>query len=417
MSVTALLALISVVVPCRADEFELIGSFPSLHYSYYTTMAVRGDHMAMGDQRYPGAALDIIDISDPNNLTLAGYTPTGHMIYELAWDGDYVYCPASWDGLYIYDVSDFGNISLVYDSTFGPSMSSVAVRGNTALCGSNAGLYVLDVSSPVHPVVISQHPDMAYFNIDLGDTIAYAFESYEEVLFINISDVRHPSLISRFPCPDMYGMAVDDFGHRLYAVSASWGLRIYDISNLFQPELISQTSLPGHPFDAAYSSGMPNRLIVSAYTGGMCALDISDPAHPEVTAVWDTRPQSNYVLVDKNVVYNTAADTLFAFILHREGVGIDEEPNLPSVPNLAQNYPNPFNAATTFTYSLPEGCHANLEVYNVLGRKVATLTDTYQNAGLHRVTWLADDQPSGVYFYRLRIDGGIFETRTMSLIK
>lgn len=79
-------------------------------------------------------------------------------------------------------------------------------------------------------------------------------------------------------------------------------------------------------------------------------------------------------------------------------------------PELYQNYPNPFNAATTIRYRLPRQSRVTLEIYNVLGQKIAVLADGVQPAGEHHVSWEGRDQSgktvaSGVYLYRLAARG------------
>ncbi|MDW8438772.1 MAG: T9SS type A sorting domain-containing protein, partial [Chloroherpetonaceae bacterium] len=69
---------------------------------------------------------------------------------------------------------------------------------------------------------------------------------------------------------------------------------------------------------------------------------------------------------------------------------------------LDQNYPNPFNPVTTIQFSLAKAGKVTLEIYNVLGQKVATLIDGELNAGAHRYQWNAAGLASGVYFYRLQ---------------
>lgn len=74
---------------------------------------------------------------------------------------------------------------------------------------------------------------------------------------------------------------------------------------------------------------------------------------------------------------------------------------------LHQNRPNPFNPATVIEYELSSDERVRLEVYNVAGRRVVTLVNRVQTAGVHRIPWSGlDDQghavPSGVYLYRLR---------------
>lgn len=83
---------------------------------------------------------------------------------------------------------------------------------------------------------------------------------------------------------------------------------------------------------------------------------------------------------------------------------------------LNQNYPNPFNPTTTIQFALSEAAHARVTVYDVLGRRVAVLTDGMHTAGPHRVLFDASHLPSGTYFYRLEANS-IMETRSMVLIK
>jgi bacillolysin len=65
------------------------------------------------------------------------------------------------------------------------------------------------------------------------------------------------------------------------------------------------------------------------------------------------------------------------------------------------NYPNPFNSSTVIKYYLPQQDFVKLEVYNLLGQKVETLSDGIQIMGYHSLVWNADKVGSGVYFCRL----------------
>jgi len=93
-----------------------------------------------------------------------------------------------------------------------------------------------------------------------------------------------------------------------------------------------------------------------------------------------------------------------------------EELPLPDEFSLSQNYPNPFNPATDISFSLPTPSNVTLEVFNVLGQRVAILADGAYAAGRHTVTWNATGNSSGIYFYRLRADGFV-ETKKMLLLK
>jgi len=90
--------------------------------------------------------------------------------------------------------------------------------------------------------------------------------------------------------------------------------------------------------------------------------------------------------------------------------------NLPVSLGLYQNYPNPFNAQTRIYYSLPGPADVKLEVFNLMGQRVATLVEGKQSPGYHDVAWDASDVASGIYFYKLDAGGKTF-IKKMALVK
>jgi len=90
---------------------------------------------------------------------------------------------------------------------------------------------------------------------------------------------------------------------------------------------------------------------------------------------------------------------------------------IPESITLNQNYPNPFNPNTVISYSLDKAVNVQLEVFNLLGRKVATLVDGRQTAGQKTVSFDGTGLSSGVYVYRLTTQNGVNLTRKMLLIK
>jgi len=90
--------------------------------------------------------------------------------------------------------------------------------------------------------------------------------------------------------------------------------------------------------------------------------------------------------------------------------------NAPSSYALGDNYPNPFNAQTNIIMDIPKAGEARLEVYNLLGQKVATLIDGNIEAGHHTISWDANEYSSGIYFYKLTVGEQVF-TKRMTLLK
>ncbi|MGH1362404.1 MAG: T9SS type A sorting domain-containing protein [Calditrichia bacterium] len=88
---------------------------------------------------------------------------------------------------------------------------------------------------------------------------------------------------------------------------------------------------------------------------------------------------------------------------------------------LSQNYPNPFNPETTISYELKQTSRVTLNVYNLLGQKVAALVKQQQTAGRYTTRWngknaAGEQVASGLYLYRLSTELGA-ETRKMMLLK
>lgn len=83
---------------------------------------------------------------------------------------------------------------------------------------------------------------------------------------------------------------------------------------------------------------------------------------------------------------------------------------------LLQNYPNPFNPETVIAYNLPDAASVRMTVYNATGQLVSELISGFQEAGLHTITWRADNLPSGSYICRLEA-GGRITTRLLTLLK
>jgi hypothetical protein len=82
-------------------------------------------------------------------------------------------------------------------------------------------------------------------------------------------------------------------------------------------------------------------------------------------------------------------------------MGVASEGDVAREALALSNGPNPFRDATTVRFTLPEATDVALEVYDALGRRVATLASGVQTAGEHSVRWNAAGAAAGVYVVRL----------------
>jgi len=95
----------------------------------------------------------------------------------------------------------------------------------------------------------------------------------------------------------------------------------------------------------------------------------------------------------------------------------ETEDVLPDALELQQNYPNPFNPVTTINYMVPRQSRVRLEVFDLMGRKVATLVNSeQQQPGRYVVRFDASQLASGTYIYRLTAGSTSF-TKKLTLIK
>ena len=91
----------------------------------------------------------------------------------------------------------------------------------------------------------------------------------------------------------------------------------------------------------------------------------------------------------------------------RVSVEDPDEVALPEEFELFPNYPNPFNSGTTIRFALPESERVRIDVYNIIGQRVATLVDDERTAGYQSIQWDGTGDTghrlsSGVYFYTLK---------------
>lgn len=82
---------------------------------------------------------------------------------------------------------------------------------------------------------------------------------------------------------------------------------------------------------------------------------------------------------------------------------------------LSQNYPDPFKPETTIKFEIPKSRFTTLKVYNALGKEVTTLVNGEKSPGKYEVKFNADNLPSGIYFFQLKV-GSFNEVKKMILL-
>ncbi len=99
------------------------------------------------------------------------------------------------------------------------------------------------------------------------------------------------------------------------------------------------------------------------------------------------------------------------------GTGVANEAGVvPTEFSLDSSAPNPSVGQTSLRYAVPETSDVLIEVYDLMGRRVATLVDGEQTAGRKTVEWNAGSLAGGVYVYRMTA-GSFASTMKMVVVR
>lgn len=172
----------------------------------------------------------------------------------------------------------------------------------------------------------------------------------------------------------------------------------------------------------AYRDG--DQLVVVGVNAGASVRDVhytvegpaigSGPRYV-TSATQNVAQMEDVVPVDNQFIVTLEPMSVTTIVLHETELSSEGTPPRPAH-RLHQNYPNPFTLSTAFTYILSNPEEVTLEVFDLMGRKVATLARGSKPAGTHRVSMNADPLPAGVYFYQLRA-GDVVTTRRMTVVR
>jgi hypothetical protein len=183
-------------------------------------------------------------------------------------------------------------------------------------------------------------------------------------------------------------------------------------------------SEPGPPFPGEdFLMNAPEGLTFPTDLAGGTAVISIEPSPDDGPAPFTLKPLLGTIPppAADHVVYEMANNAAgfpsgTADVDNVTSVGSDPDDGLPREFVLQQNYPNPFNPSTVISFSTPEKGRVRLNIYNVLGQKIARLLDEDRNAGNHKVIFEAGDLPVGIYLYKLEAADKV-EVRKMTLMK
>jgi len=437
-----------------------------LNYAYVVTE---------GNPNAPGGGLQIIDLSDPPNATLAAtYTGNDFSSAHNIYVGDGYAYPVGANiasgGLVILDLAD-PLAPLQVGAWTSSYIHDVYVRDDTAYAAAlhNGMLRIIDVtdkSNPDQVAVIGGLPAVhnAWTTEDANFLLTTQEMGDGHLRVWDISDLENIFEVGSYQLgPGSIIHNVHVRGDFAYISYYEWGgVRIVDIVEPRAPvevgfvsggDMITWGVYPYLPSGIVLASGFNTGLTVAkfdtVYAGRVTGV-ISDSATgmPLADALIRISGTGNRDISDADGTYITGAlpgshemvVTLFGYstrtmaieLIEGSMIAVDVALSSPltrssivgSVPreySLSQNYPNPFNPETVLRYTLPNSSNLSLVIYNIIGQEVMRWDENDIPAGYHQKTWTGTNKfgvpvGSGVYLYRL-VTGDFVKTRKMILLK
>ena len=362
---------------------------------------------------YGAAGLRILDVSNPTSAALLSTTALGGDSRAVTVSGNYAYVAARDSGVYVVDATNPANPAKLNTLKIVRANGLVCSGHYLYVAAGDSGLGIVDITAPASPVLLAySHPGG-----QTGENVALAgnvlgLTDYSKILFFDITAPGAPAgkgTTTVFRTGDE-GFAIA--GNYAYVPDGDT-LKIFGIANLQTPTLVSAIYTGGYGYMAAVAG---NYCYVASEATGVRAINITNPAVPTQAGFYDGVPQSRGVTANGAYIYAAEkADGLSVY--HNDLItSVGGNPAGSARFDLHQNYPNPFNPTTNITIELPERAFVTLDVYNVLGQRVAVLLRRQMPEGSFTVPFDASALSSGIYLYRMTANS-FSSVRKMIVVK
>ena len=279
------------------------------------------------------------------------------------------------------------------------------------------------------PEELSNPADLYYVNLSNNQLTGYITEQFCDMHFVDFSGNRFCA-----PYPECY--SEEELG--IQDTSSCGGLFSFPIEGRWVLEMFTNTMYE-----------FVDGLRLTYY----CTADICDSTYWNSLDSTHALPTQNpYTFINDTLIIDLFFGSIFeeeiTFLCdgkvvdfnsqqsnwYRVGTDIDgcedydgqqlDISNAITVPkeiNLHQNYPNPFNPITSLGYDLPDNGFVNITIYDLNGRVIRTLVNSYKTAGYHLIEWNATNGKNepvsqGIYVYTIQT-GGISQSKKMVLLK
>ncbi|MBK8231974.1 MAG: hypothetical protein IPK72_15635 [Candidatus Eisenbacteria bacterium] len=430
-----------------------------------------------GRYQSPTGAFEVFDISDPlgikplGNLELAG-TTTG-----IALSGSHAFLASGGMGLRVTDITDPGEPVLVTTLETPGYLYDVESAGNY-LVGSEgeSGVRIFDLSNPAAPAMIgvADTPTYAYRAAVVG-SLAFVADAETGLAVIDFAKPSAPTLIGSVVTS---GRARDVAitGDRALVVGTNGPngfVQAIDVSNPASPVALGSLAVQGQVLGIATVGSLAYAAVSGTTDGAVVVIDFSDPDLPvqiariettlmgasiavkestlflvgssesvEAFQVYDLLPNpeeprllgtSGEALSSAGYVGIAISETLIGITGNTNAITLLPAPCSPSAGiagavgassafRLGVPHPNPMGAITTVRLERATSGRVFLGVFDVAGRRVAALENSWLPAGSGEWAWTGRDDrgglvPTGAYFLRAQVDDHVGPGQRIVLVR
>lgn len=398
------LRMVDITVPQEPVENHVYS-----RYGLDQDVIVRGDYAYVKED----IKFKIIDISDMQNPFETGY-------YEFDWGyndihlvGDIAFLSkCSYNCLYALDISDpySPEVIDIYHEEGNDVHYRMRLYGNYAYIVENFGLEIVDISNPAEMTHAGNYYEyIGNAQIEISDHYLFLkSSSYQAPLKVfDITDPLSPVFVTSYSLAN-HPVKMEAANGYLHVITQR-ELLVFDITDFTNWQPITEVEVFA---DEGYLTDIEiegSNVYLTSANNGLYLYDLSDPTNPINIANSATPGNACGVFIADDIAYIADGSNL-GFYDCSDVTGIEDEYHiLPSSFALISNYPNPFNTSTNIRLELPFPAHVQLDVFDLLGRKVTTLADSKFNAGSHIIKWNGTSitgQPvtSGRYYIKVVSD-------------
>jgi hypothetical protein len=260
------------------------------------------------------SGLQIIDVSDINNPKLVGSLNNVGITSDVIINGQIAYIASIDSGLQIVDItnrrapSKVSGLSSIFEAT------DLEMSGQYIYLVNREALYIINVENTSNPILSGKYYPL-FYSTSVGLKNNYAFslhchyrEEYCTLVIIDITNPAKPVEVSHYDRLEFWDQLIIN-NNILFVAGYNDGLRIFDISTISKPHLISNMNTLDSPTDFYLSEGKIFLTESNVSFNGVEIVDCDDPKTPKSVGIFCISGTARALFVKGDIIF-VASDSL-----------------------------------------------------------------------------------------------------------